>query len=120
MEGCVKLMETTYSGKFPPQYVDTFKKNIRYETANLSINILDSEQMECIRHLRASLENTSTVDKIFIKCFQLWNRVQSFTMKRYLFFRLHNYSWAYFIRIFNRYRKKPNQIPSLPKGIKLP
>ena len=119
MEGYVKLMETTYSGKFPPQYIEAFKKNIRYEAASLSVNVLSSTQSDCISQCRKSLYNDSFIDKVFLKIFQFLNKTQKFILKRYLFSRLGNYSWAYFVRIFNRYRNKQDKFNTLPKDVKL-
>ena len=62
----------------------------------------------------------SLIDKLFLKTFYFWVKTQDCLIKRYLFFRLKRYSWAYFVRVSNRYLKKRNKFLSFPKGIKLP
>ena len=119
MEGYSKSMETKYTGKFPPQFIEAFKKEIRYQTAILSINVLSSVQSDCMSQCQKSLHNDSFMDKIFLKILQVLNKTQEFILKRYLFFRLGNYSWAYFVRIFNRYRNKQDKFNTLPKDVKL-
>lgn len=100
------LMDTSFSSKFPPLFVEDLKKRHRYASGVMALNQLDQACQEALENISDSLQTKFFFDRVFLSGKRLINKILNLISRLYLFFRLRRINKFLLIHAIYRLKNK--------------